>query len=290
MYGYYFNPVCYQDTKAKRMNEINHKDLNSLTPKILAIAREAGQKILEIYDTDFTVENKQDNSPLTAADMAAHNTICKGLRSLTPSIPILSEESAEISFKERRQWNQYWLVDPLDGTREFVKRNGEFSVNIALIEGNQSILGVIHIPVTGVSYTASRNNGAKIHKDNSSALPITVKKTFSNKIIIAGSRSHGSAGLKTFIEKLDNPEVLSIGSSLKFCLVAEGKADIYPRFGLTSEWDTGAAQAIVEEAGGIVVDMDFNQLQYNTKESLLNPEFLVIADKQFDWARYLENE
>jgi 3'(2'), 5'-bisphosphate nucleotidase len=269
------------------MNGINHKDLNSLTPKILAIAREAGIKILEIYDTNFTVQNKQDNSPLTAADMAAHNTICNGLRSLTPSIPILSEESAEISFKERSQWNQYWLVDPLDGTREFVKRNGEFSVNIALIEGNQSILGVIHIPVTGVSYSASRNNGAKIHKDNSSALPITVKKTLSNKITIAGSRSHGSARLKTFIEKLDHPEVLSIGSSLKFCLVAEGKADIYPRFGPTSEWDTGAAQAIIEEAGGIVVDMNFNRLQYNSKESLLNPEFLVIADNDFDWQQYI---
>lgn len=269
------------------MNEINHKDLNSLTPKILAIACEAGTKILDVYDTNFTVENKQDNSPLTAADMAAHNTICNGLNALTPSIPILSEESAEISFEERSSWKQYWLVDPLDGTREFIKHNGEFSVNIALIEGNESILGVIHIPVTGVSYSASLNNGAKFYDANSTATPINIKRTVANKITVAGSRSHGNERQQAFIARLSQPEVLSVGSSLKFCIVAEGKADIYPRFGPTSEWDTGAAQAIVEEAGGIVVDMDFNRIKYNTKESLLNPEFLVIADKEFDWQQYL---
>ena len=269
------------------MNEIKHAQLASITQDILTISINAGEKILAVYNTDFAVENKQDNSPLTAADMAAHSYICERLAQLTPDIPILSEESAAISFEERRRWHQYWLVDPLDGTREFVKRNGEFSVNIALIEGQKSILGVIHIPVSGVSYSASLNNGANIHQDNKSTASISVRKTDANKITVAGSRSHGNEKQKAFINKLDKPEILSIGSSLKFCLVAEGKADIYPRFGPTSEWDTGAAQAIVEEAGGKVVDMNFNRLEYNTKESLLNPEFLVIADSEFDWQRYL---
>jgi len=272
------------------MNEIKHQELEELASEILKISCQAGDKILEIYKTDFSVENKKDNSPLTAADMAAHNTICEQLTKLTPSIPILSEESSHISFSDRQKWSQYWLVDPLDGTREFIKRNGEFSVNIALIEGHCSIMGVIHIPVTGTSYTATINNGAYKHEANGNKAQICVRQTNANAITIAGSRSHGNEQLKTFIANLENPEVLSVGSSLKFCLVAEGAADIYPRFGLTSEWDTAAAQAIVEEAGGIVIDTNFKRLEYNAKESLLNPEFLVIADKQFDWARYLEDD
>lgn len=270
------------------MSEIKHNDLVQLIPEILDISRLAGNKILEIYETNFSVTNKNDNSPLTAADMAAHKTICQALKELTPSIPILSEESSKINFEERKKWQQYWLVDPLDGTREFIKRNGEFSVNIALIEGHRSILGVIHIPVSGNSYSATLNNGSFKHQPKGIKEKISVKQTQSNQITIAGSRSHGNEKQKTFIAKLDNPEILSIGSSLKFCLVAEGKADIYPRFGPTSEWDTGAAQCIVEEAGGIVVDTFFNPLQYNAKESLLNPSFLVIADKHFDWHQYLK--
>ena len=269
------------------MNEINHQDLDELTTEIQKVSQQAGKSILEIYETDFTVENKKDNSPLTAADMAAHNTICEQLSKLTPDIPILSEESSQINFDERQSWSQYWLVDPLDGTREFIKRNGEFSVNIALIEGHHSIMGVIHIPVTGISYSASINNGAYKLLKNGEKSKISVRETNENSITVAGSRSHGNKQLQTFIDNLSNPEVLSVGSSLKFCLVAEGSADIYPRFGPTSEWDTAAAQAIVEEAGGTVVDTNYNRLGYNTKESLLNPAFLVIADKQFDWTQYL---
>jgi 3'(2'), 5'-bisphosphate nucleotidase len=276
-----------KDNKTDRMNEIKHQELEELTSEILKISCQAGDRILEIYETDFSVENKSDNSPLTAADMAAHNTICEQLTKLTPSIPILSEESSHISFSDRQKWNQYWLVDPLDGTREFIKRNGEFSVNIALIEDHCSIMGVIHIPVTGISYTASINNGAYKHESNGDKTQISVRHTNADKITVAGSRSHGNDRQKEFINKLDQPEILAIGSSLKFCLVAEGKADIYPRFGPTSEWDSGAAQAIVEEAGGMVVDMNFQQLKYNTKESLLNPEFLVIADNNFDWKQYI---
>lgn len=281
------NYRTHKDNKAKQMNEIKHQDLTELVPEIKKISRQAGDRILEIYETVFSVENKQDNSPLTAADMAAHNIICDQLSILTPSIPILSEESSHISFDERHSWNQYWLVDPLDGTREFVKRNGEFSVNIALIEGRRSIMGVIHIPVTDISYTATMNNGAYKHEQNGKVTQISVRKADTNSITVAGSRSHGNERLKTFIARLNKPEILSIGSSLKFCLVAEGIADIYPRFGPTSEWDTAAAQCIVEESGGIVVDSSFNTLEYNTKESLLNPSFLVIADCDFDWGQYL---
>jgi 3'(2'), 5'-bisphosphate nucleotidase len=270
------------------MNEIKHQDLANILPDIRDISEKAGNKILEIYETNFSVENKEDNSPLTAADMAAHKLICEELSKLTPSIPILSEESSQISFEERRSWNQYWLVDPLDGTREFIKRNGEFSVNIALIEGARSILGVIHIPVTGISYSAAINNGTYKHEQNGEATKITVRSTNINNVTVAGSRSHGNKQQQSFIASLDNPEILAIGSSLKFCLVAEGIADIYPRFGPTSEWDTAAAQCIVEEAGGIVVDTDFNTLEYNAKASLLNPSFLVIADNSFDWGQFLE--
>ncbi len=278
---------AHKDNKANRMIEIKHQDLAELVPEIKTISCHAGDKILEIYKTDFSVENKQDNSPLTAADLAAHKTICESLSTLTPSIPILSEESSHVSFNERQNWNQYWLVDPLDGTREFIKRNGEFSVNIALIEGHQSIMGVIHIPVTGISYTAAINNGAYKHEQNGKTNQISARKADNNKITVAGSRSHGNEQQQAFIANLINPDILAIGSSLKFCLVAEGIADIYPRFGPTSEWDTAAAQCIVEESGGIVVDTSFNTLEYNTKESLLNPSFLVIADKSFDWSQYL---
>ncbi|MCH9047349.1 MAG: 3'(2'),5'-bisphosphate nucleotidase CysQ [Proteobacteria bacterium] len=264
--------------------EINQK----LIEEICQIANQAANRILEIYDTDFTVESKEDRSPLTAADLAAHNTICKALAELTPEIPVLSEESEELPYSERRQWSPYWLVDPLDGTREFIKRNGEFTVNIALIEDHQARLGVIVVPVSGVCYYAAKSSGAfKINADGITE-SIKVKKSENNKIILAGSRSHGGEKQQAFINRLGGAEIIAIGSSLKFCLVAEGKVDIYPRFGLTSEWDTAAAQCIVEEAGGCVVDMHFNPIRYNTKESLLNPEFLVIADPSFNWRQYLD--
>lgn len=264
--------------------EINTK----LIEEICQIANKAAASILEIYDTDFAVENKEDRSPLTAADMAAHNTICKALEDLTPDIPVLSEESAELSYAERRQWSRYWLVDPLDGTREFIKRNGEFTVNIALIENHQTILGVITVPITGVCYYAATSLGA--YKMNAEGITesIKVKTSEINKITIAGSRSHGSEKQLALVDRLGGAEIIAIGSSLKFCLVAEGAVDIYPRFGLTSEWDTAAAQCIVEEAGGCVVDMDFRPIRYNTKESLLNPEFLVIADQSFNWKKYID--
>ena len=269
------------------MNKIDHNQLPELLLDIDKIARMAGKKILEIYETDFSIANKEDNSPLTTADTAAHKIICQGLSHLTPGIPILSEESSHIDFSERQKWKQYWLVDPLDGTREFIKRNGEFSVNIALVDEHKSILGVINIPTTDISYMATINFGAYKSDHKNEMEKIYVRKTNKDDITIAGSRSHGNQKQKSFISSIKNAKVLSIGSSQKFCLVAEGKADIYPRFGPTSEWDTAAAQCIVEQSGGSVVDENLNPIVYNTKDSLINPSFLVIADKTFDWIQYI---
>ena len=266
----------------------------TLINNVIELAVEAGHRIMEIYDTDFDVEHKSDDTPLTAADMAAHNTIVDGLSKLTPEIPVLSEESASIPFSERSQWQRYWLVDPLDGTREFVKRNGEFTVNIALIDNHESILGVIYTPVTGVTYYAARGFGAfkktmgdANENNHAAATPIRSRCKTPESTIIAGSRSHRGDSLEAFLKRLGDYEIISMGSSLKSCLVAEGCADIYPRLGPTSEWDTAAAQCVVEEAGGCIIKTNGETLRYNTKDSLLNPHFLVIGDPEFDWRRFL---
>lgn len=259
-----------------------------LVEAITQIAQLAAKQIMEIYATDFDVEHKADKTPLTEADMAAHNTIVQGLKEITPQLPILSEESAKIPFTERQQWQRYWLVDPLDGTREFVKRNGEFTVNIALIDEHKPILGVVYVPVTEVCYYAGVGIGAFKREPEQNAQRITVRNCPKTRLTVAGSRSHGSPQLEQFLNLLNmEVELVSIGSSLKSCLVAEGKADLYPRFGPTSEWDTAAAQCVVEQAGGYLTDMTLNPLRYNTKESLLNPHFLVFGDTTKNWSRYL---
>ena len=254
---------------------------------IIQLSIEAGQRIMEVYNTDFDVVQKSDDSPVTAADMAAHHTIVDGLNELTPNIPVLSEESAKIPFEERSQWQRYWLVDPLDGTREFVKRNGEFTVNIALIDNHESVLGVVYAPVTGELYYAERGAGAYKKLPDKEPTRINSRKKNSQSTIIAGSRSHRGDSLIRFLENVGDYEVIPMGSSLKSCLVAEGRADIYPRLGPTSEWDTAAAQCVVEEAGGCLTTTDMQPMRYNTKDSLLNPHFLVIGDPDFDWTRYL---
>lgn len=258
-----------------------------LLEDVIHIAKDAAARILEIYDTDFSVAHKDDLSPLTAADMAAHRTIIQGLKALTPEIPILSEESTEIDFSTRGNWQRYWLVDPLDGTREFVKRNGEFTVNIALIDNHSCMLGVVLVPVTGTCYYAAQDHGAFKSAPEQPEQAIHCRPVQQNNLAIAGSRSHGSEKLQRFLEQLDNAEIVTIGSSLKSCLVAEGVVDLYPRFGPTSEWDTAAAQCVVEQAGGLVTDMQLQPLRYNTKDSLLNPSFLVIGDPTYDWSPYL---
>lgn len=271
---------------------MNKRDANQLsfmelTEKAKIIAINAGKEILNIYNSEFSVEHKDDRTPLTEADMASHKLICNHLAELATDIPVLSEESAATPYATRKSWHKYWLVDPLDGTREFIKRNGEFTVNIALIENHQPVLGVVHIPVTGITYYASSHNGAYKQSPTEKPVQIFTRKTSPDHFTVAGSRSHASEKQHAFCNALGNADIISIGSSLKFCLVAEGKVDIYPRFGPTSEWDTAAAQCIVVEAGGMVTDDEFNTLHYNTKESLLNPDFLVIADKAFDWRPYL---
>lgn len=257
---------------------------------MIEIAREAGRRIVEIYDREFSVEHKEDKSPLTEADMAAHDIIMQGLARLTPDLPILSEESAEIPFEERVTWHEYWLVDPLDGTREFVKRNGEFTVNIALIRDHVPVLGVIVVPVTGLCYYACRGCGAFRQERGRAPTAIHVRPLDLSHIVVAGSRSHASPRLAGFLANLGHYELISMGSSLKSCLVAEGKADVYARLGPTSEWDTAAAHCIVEEAGGRVTDTAMRPLRYNTKASLLNPHFFVSGDPTHDWSRYLPRD
>lgn len=257
-----------------------------LTPAI-EIAIEAGRAIMEIYEGDFNVEQKDDETPLTAADTAAHHIIDTQLAALVPDIPVLSEESAQIPFAQRQTWQRYWLVDPLDGTREFVKRNGEFTVNIALISGQIPILGIVYAPALGVYYYACRGQGAWKRDIVSQPQQLEARPWEGGHAIIAGSRSHRGDSLEQFLQNLGDYELIPMGSALKTCLVAEGKADIYPRLGPTSEWDTAAAQCILEEAGGRLTDTGMQPLRYNTKDSLLNPHFFACGDPNFNWAKFL---
>ena len=267
---------------------LSNSTLLELLEAVRNLAQTAGERIMEVYATNFDVEHKADKTPLTLADMASHQTIVTGLKQLTPQWPVLSEESAQLPYSERETWPCYWLVDPLDGTREFIKRNGEFTVNIALIENHKPIMGVVSVPVTKISYFATIGNAAFKQLPDQSPIPIHSRPCPKDRWTVAGSRSHAGDTLQKFLEKLEvEVELVSIGSSLKSCLVAEGKADIYPRFGPTSEWDTAAAQCVVEQAGGQLTDLQLQSLRYNTKESLLNPHFLVFGDASVDWARYL---
>ena len=233
------------------------------------------------------METKEDESPLTAADKASHNKIVAALAELTPDIPILSEESSEISWEERSQWPEYWLIDPLDGTKEFIKRNGEFTVNIALIQGNQAVLGVVHVPVQSRSFFGFKDGGSfeKTAAGETQAIRVTAQAETPLRVV--GSRSHRGELLDAYLAKLGEHVMVPMGSSLKLCLVATGDADIYPRLGLTSEWDTAAAQAVVECAGGKVIGLDGNTTMYNAKEDILNPHFLVYGDSSKDWTAYL---
>lgn len=261
-------------------------NLEALVPDVCAIARKAAAAILDVYESEFAVEHKDDRSPVTAADLAAHRCIVDGLRALTPEIPILSEESAEIGWDVRRQWSRYWLVDPLDGTREFVKRNGEFTVNIALIDGDRSVLGVVQAPVTGLIAWAWREGGAWTASEGDAERRIRTRAR-TKPLIVAGSRSHGNPRLVSMLEEVGEHETVPLGSSLKFLRIAAAEADLYVRLGATSEWDTAAAQCVLEEAGGAVIDFDGRRLRYNCKESLLNPEFIACGDPAQNWAKLL---
>lgn len=246
--------------------------------QVKEIAIQAGKKILEIYEKDdFSgiVDFKADDSPLTLADKESHKVIAHQLSGLFPDIPVLSEEGKDIPFEERKDWARFWLVDPLDGTKEFIKRNGEFTVNIALIEGGRAVSGVIYAPVTDTLYYGEAGKGAYKEKQGQ-VEPIKVNSKQKDYIAV-GSRSHSSPEEVSFLSKLPISGSVSVGSSLKFCMVAEGKADVYFRFGPTMEWDTAAGQAIVEAAGGKVVNEAFEAFQYN-KPVLRNGSFYCLAD------------
>lgn len=258
-----------------------------VVPQVIAIAMAAGQEIMEVYRGDFTVEVKGDGSPLTQADRRADELIRQRLGELDSDIPILSEESGEHDFAQRREWRRFWLVDPLDGTKEFIKRSDHFSVNIALLEGDRAVLGVVHGPVEGVSYYGVAGAGAFKVARGGEPTPIRVKKFNRQKAIMVASRSHVSAAVEAYRARLaDEAEevaVTNLGSSLKMCLVAEGLADIYPRLGPTSEWDTAAAHCVLEAAGGSITTLAGAPLRYN-KASLLNPWFLAGGDREFNWS------
>lgn len=255
--------------------------------QVIAIAIEAGRAIMQVYDGEIAVSRKEDDSPLTQADMAAHHIIINGLSRLTPQLPILSEEAAALPFEQRQAWQSYWLVDPLDGTREFIKRNGEFTVNIALIEQHQPVLGVVYAPALDLLFFAARGQGAFRRMGEGAVQPIHARAFDRAQVTVAGSRSHAGERLLKFLDNLGPHMLISMGSSLKICLVAEGRADVYPRLGPTSEWDTAAAQCVLEEAGGHLVGTDNLAFRYNTKESLLNPEFFAIGATEYDWSRHL---
>ena len=253
---------------------------------VCGIARAAGRRILDVYARDFKVEHKADRSPLTEADRAAHEVIAAQLRSLTPSIPVLSEESAEVDYEKRAPWKRFWLVDPLDGTKEFVNRNGEFTVNIALIEDRRPVLGVVYAPVPGLIYYAAAGRSAFKQQGDGAARAIRPRGFDGGKPIVVASRSHAGKETEAFLKNIGAHDIVSLGSALKLCLIAEGAADVYPRLGPTMEWDTAAAQCVVETAGGRVTDLNRRPLVYN-KPDLHNPWFIVSGAGDYDWYRHL---
>lgn len=265
-------------------------NLRALIEPVVALAVDAGEAILGVYATDFDVQSKADESPLTQADLAANRCIVDGLKALTPDIPIITEEAGLPAFDERRKWQRYWLIDPLDGTREFVNRNGEFTVNIALVDSKRAVLGVVHVPVQDKTYIGCDGHGAELRDGAAPAQAIHVAAASRHPVRVVGSRSHRGASLDAYLAQLGEHDMVPMGSSLKFCVVAEGNADIYPRLGLTSEWDTAAAQAVVEQAGGKVLTWNGNPLLYNDKSDILNPYFIVIGASDRDWLALLPDD
>jgi len=266
----------------------NIEDRKRLIDALVEIVDEAGREIMKVYASNFDVVTKDDASPLTQADLASHRTIRDALNRLTPDIPVLSEESNLPDFATRGAWNRYWLVDPLDGTKEFVNRNGEFTVNIALIDGHRATLGVVGVPAQGIVYTGDVAERRAERRDQRGLTVLRTRRMDREReLVVVASRSHGGERLEAFIdglaERFNAVDRTPVGSSLKFCILAEGRADLYPRLGPTSEWDIAAAHAVLEAAGGSVMTLDHEPMRYNTKESLLNPEFLAVADDAFDW-------
>lgn len=248
---------------------------------IIQLAEHAGRLIMAVYQRDdFGIREKSDHSPVTEADLAANRLIIDELAKFTPDTPVLSEESADIPWSERRQWQRYWLVDPLDGTKEFIRRNDEFTVNIALVEGSEPVWGVVHAPALGLTYAGGPKSGKAKRSDTQggdlTTLHATQPPSSDTGWRILSSRSHQSARFLEFLRNYPDAEVVPLGSSLKLCRIAEGEADLYPRHGATSEWDTAAGHAILLAAGGDIREMASGErLRYNQTESLINPEFIA---------------
>ncbi len=258
------------------------------TAALVALVQEAGNAILRIYEQDIEVETKDDDSPLTQADLASHRVLVEGLARLTPDIPIMSEEGAAVSYEERKNWSRYWLIDPLDGTKEFINKNGEFTVNVALIEGHRAVLGVVGVPVQGVVFTGDIRSGEALRFADGACAPIRGKsRERGAPLVVVASRSHGGERLETYLgdlgERFGEVQRTPVGSSLKLCILAEGRADIYPRLGPTSEWDIAAAHAVLAAAGGDLWAVGARDLPYNSKESVLNPEFIAVSDASYPW-------
>lgn len=264
--------------------------MRELLDKVVKISEKAGRAVMDVYTGgDFGASQKEDDSPLTKADLASNDIITTELSSLVPTRPVLSEESREVPFEERKDWRDLWIVDPLDGTKEFIKRNGEFTVNIALVSEGRPTLGVVHAPALGVTYFAATGEGA-YKKSAGRTERIHADDWHGKTLKVVASRSHLSESVKSFVEKLEGEvEFVSMGSSLKLCLVADGSAHLYPRFGPTMEWDTAAAQCVVEEAGGRVTSLDGLPITYN-REDLKNGYFIVVGEPPFPFAEYLDPE
>ncbi|MCC5867125.1 MAG: 3'(2'),5'-bisphosphate nucleotidase CysQ [Gammaproteobacteria bacterium] len=256
--------------------------------EVITLCQQAGAAIMEVYRSDFAVSRKDDDSPLTQADMAAHRILCDGLPGLTDPLPVLSEENAaQIDTAERMAWQRYWLVDPLDGTREFINRRDEFTVNVALVENHVATLGVVYAPVSGVTYWGAPAHGAHRIDADGHSTPLQAAARSDDPVRVLGSRSHPDAHLESYLSSLGEHVLKVAGSSLKFCRMAEAAADLYPRFGPTSEWDTAAGQAVAEAAGALTVDLHGQPLRYNTGTSLLNGFFLVYADRERPWLSHV---
>lgn len=275
-------------------------DLEQFIPALTKIITEAGVAILKVYNSsgEIKVENKSDDSPVTQADHAAHEVIEKGLKNLAVQYPILSEEGGLPAYEVRKSWHRYWLVDPLDGTKEFINKNGEFTVNIALIEGAKPILGLVYVPVTSTLYyglvDTENNQSYAIKVTEGVKQSLNVKPvSFKTDLIVVGSRRHGAEELDAMLTKIEpqfnSLKLVSMGSSLKICAIAEGSAHWYPRLALTSEWDTAAAHAVLNGAGGHILAADLSVLNYNQKENLLNPFFHAIGDQNFDWKQLIKS-
>jgi 3'(2'), 5'-bisphosphate nucleotidase len=266
------------------MTEPTRTQPADLLPAVLDAVAEASVAIMEVYASSHDVEYKSDESPITRADRAAHEILAARLGRIAPSIPVLSEEAeSSHALAVRGTWTQLWLVDPLDGTKEFISRNGEFTVNVALVRDHRPVLGVVAAPALGLTYYATERGGAFRRKDGGPAEPIRVRRA-ADPLVVVGSRSHRGDSLDAVLARLGAHELRPMGSALKICLVAEGSADFYPRLGLTSEWDTAAAQAVLEIAGGALTRLDGSPLRYNERDTLLNPHFMAFGDGSRPWA------